>query len=60
MKYLKKNTFYMNPFTGSVACGEEWESDYQDQKETDETWEEWGGESLIEVKKVEDEWVEVD
>lgn len=50
----------MNPFTGSVACGEEWESDYQDQKETDETWEEWGGESLIEVKKVEDEWVEVD
>ena len=57
--YLKLNAYYMNPLTGSVAIGKEWEQDFKDSKDYSD-WEEWGGETLIEVELVNDNWVEVE
>lgn len=57
-KYLDEEKFYMNPVSGSVAKGDEWENDFKNCRES-ELWELWGGESLIEVCKKNDEWVEV-
>lgn len=69
-KYLNADSRYMNPTTGSVAKGLNWEIDYMNQKNSgrsvhnvpeDEnmTWEEWGGHTLIEVELVNGEWEEV-
>ncbi len=62
MKYLEENKMYMNPFTGSVSPGEEWEQDYEDWKKEHagfEEYEDFGIELLIEVEKIDGEWREV-
>lgn len=60
MRYLEKDSFYMNIQTGSVNTGYDWEADFNGRDKKDfPTWEDWGGDSLIEVKKDESgEWVE--
>ena len=58
-EYLKLNAFYMNPATGSVALGSEWENDFKEDRYVDD-WEEWGGETLFEVENIDGEWVEVE
>lgn len=65
LKHLEKGTYYMNPCTGNVASGEEWEQDYEEQRENDPetremSWEQWGGNTLIEVKYMYGDWVEVE
>lgn len=42
-------TFYMEPNTGAVGPMEEWEAAFSDRPDKDQTWGDWGGESLIEV-----------
>lgn len=55
-----KMNFYMNPYTGSVATIEEWQEDFENRNDKAQTWEEWGGDTLIEVTKNEEgEWEEV-
>jgi len=49
---LNKDSLYMNPMTGSVDTGENWEKDFSERDEMEDgyqTWEEWGGDTLIEV-----------
>lgn len=57
LQYLAKG-FYMNPFTGSVDTALGWERDFYNNDEP-LTWDEWGGNSLIKVKKNNGEWQEV-
>lgn len=52
-KILTADAFYMNVFTGSVDTGKNWEDDCDETCLT-----EWV-ENLVEVKKVNGEWVEV-
>ena len=49
MNKLQKTSLYMNPFTGSVDFGSSWEIDFALRSEKEQDWEEWGGDSLIEV-----------
>ena len=58
-EHLKLNAFYMNPVTGSVALGSEWENDFKEDRYVDD-WEEWGGETLTEVENIDGDWVEVE
>ena len=59
-QYLEAEDFYMNPETGSVGIGKEWEESFEDDEKILQCdWEEWGGETLIKVEKVNGEWVEV-
>lgn len=52
---------YMNPATGSVDTSENWLRDYEAaQEEGLITWEEWGGDSLIEVVQKNNQWIEVE
>lgn len=62
MRYLEKDSFYMNIPTGSVDTGENWEADFNGRDKKDfPTWQDWCGDSLIKVKKNESgEWVEYD
>jgi len=57
-KYLDEGKFYMNPCSGSVATAEEWEQDFLDTPESIK-WQSWGGDNLIEVEKIDNEWIEV-
>lgn len=63
---MQKNKHYMNPYTGSVALGGEWLQDFKDEKEFTArthgeqlTFQAWGGDELIEVEKINNEWKEV-
>lgn len=60
MKRLQAELDYMNPSTGSIASGLEWVGDFQDREDKEQTWEEWGGESLVEVIRDSNsgEWIE--
>ena len=48
---MEINSFYMNPWTGSVALGSEWLNDFDSRDDKSQSWEEWGGVYLIEVQK---------
>lgn len=46
MKHLEAKEYYMNPMTGSVDTGENWEKDFEgavDEDGNPVTWEQWGG-----------------
>jgi hypothetical protein len=56
MKYLEAKEYYMNPETGSVDTGENWEKDFEGATDEDGnavTWEQWGGDTLICVAAIE-------
>lgn len=51
---------YMNPVTGSVDLGFQWLESFKDDAEYFQCdWQEWGGDTLIEVEKINGNWVEV-
>ena len=60
MKRLQAELDYINPSTGSVASGLEWVGDFEAREDDSMTWEQWGGESLIEVIRDSNsgEWIE--
>ena len=63
MNHLDKDKFYMNPFTGSVDTGQNWEKDFdsRDEEDMNKSWVEWGGEDLVEVEMNENgSWEEVE
>jgi hypothetical protein len=61
MDVLESQAFYMNPHTGSIDTGDGWQKDYalRDKAEFP-TWEDWGGNCLIEViwDKAKASWIE--
>lgn len=60
MKYLEDQAFYMNIYTGSVSTGAEWIKDFEDRQEKEVSWDEWFGDSLVEVTLEGDEWREIE
>ena len=58
---LKENVYYMNPCTGSVDSGFNWMDDFKNQNfEETLDWKAWGGESLIEVVKLGNDFFELE
>lgn len=57
-KYLDAKCMYMNPNTGSVDLGENWERDFNEQDDIIK-WDMWGGNNLIEVVFMNGEWKEI-
>jgi len=59
MKRLQAEINYTNPATGSIACGLTWVGDFEAREDKDQTWEEWGGNSLEETndKELEEELI---
>lgn len=46
---IKKDAHYMNPVTGSIDTGGSWLADYHSRDDSSQTWEDWGGDKLVEV-----------
>ncbi len=65
MKYLKDDKFYMDPFFETLYTGKVWNEMYDQDKFVDDpndpmTWEDWGGDDLIEVRWIDNKWEEVE
>lgn len=58
---LKDNVYYLNPATGSIDSGAGWMADFRHQKDNENLdWEEWGGETLIQVVKLNNDFYELE
>lgn len=61
MKHLEIDKFYMEPNSGSVNTGKDWQEIYEEaKKETSFNEDEWDEDTLIEVRLVNKQWKEVE